>query len=57
MMKIELNQNLKGGFYCLDFITKLAVTRGYTIQYNYDKDNKKFYNVDKTRRKLDTNEG
>lgn len=43
--KINYNKYLKGGFYNLEFIAKLAVKTGNTIQYNYDKDNKKFYQI------------
>ena len=45
MMQVQLNKHLKGGFYNLEFVTKLAIRTGNTIQYNYDKDDKKFYQI------------
>lgn len=44
-MRIQHNKELKGGFYNLDFVTKLAIKTGNTIQYSYDKDDKKFYQI------------
>lgn len=51
-MQVQFNKYLKGGFYNLDFVTKLAIRTGNTIQYNYDKNDNKFYQIDKRLTKL-----